>query len=625
MSKDKKKKNQQSSNNSNFVFSIVLFAISFLLYANTIGHDYALDDYMLIKENRFTKAGFDGIGDILTSDMFAGHMEGYKADLSGGRYRPLSQVTLSIEHEIFGLNPHISHFVNAVLFAITPVLIFLVLNLLLKENIQNSDWIKSLPFLAALLFSVHPIHTEVVANIKGRDEIMSLLLVLISFYYFIKYFDFNIKKDLILSLIAFFFALLSKENAITYLAVLPLSIIMFRNTKITDSLKQIIPHIIVAILFIIIRQSIVGGAKVLAVPELMNDSFVGMDFSEKFGTIFITLINYIKLLIIPYPLTYDYYPYHIPKTDLLTILPIVSIVLHLGLVYLAFILYKSKPIVSFSIFYYFITLSIVSNIPFTIGSFMNERFVYMPSIAVSIALAWIISQYITQILNNKKLALGLVLVIAGAYSFITVSRNPVWKDNYTLMTSDVNTSQNSAFGNYGAGVQYYLKLKDEKELKVRKEIFEKGTKHLYKAIEIHPRYANAFVTLGNTYFEYDPKSMDSTLLFYTKAYEVYPGNYDVSLNLGRLHRDFKKDLNAANVYFQNCIRVNQQKWEAYLESGVIYFNMGKFTEALNLFESAYARNNQNPQIIQNLAAAYEATGNNDKAMQYKNLLNKFRK
>lgn len=625
----KNKKNKQKNiykkpNKSYLVFQLILFAISFIVYANTLNNEFALDDYSLIKDNRFTKQGFSGIGDILTKDMFAGIVENYKADLSGGRYRPLSQVSFAIEYEIFGENPFINHLINVLLFGFTVIMIFLVLMNLFNPNSDDEfSWFSSIPFIAALLFAVHPIHTEAVANIKGRDEIMSLLFVLISFYYFIKYYDFKQSKHLYISAVIYFLALLSKENAITYLAVFPLSLIMFRNKKIMDTIKPIIPFLIVSIIFIIIRQSIVGFAKVLETPELMNEPFAGMSFIEKYATIFVTLLIYLKLLFIPYPLTFDYYPYHIEKYTFTNFEPIISIILYLAIIYLAFKYYKTNKIISFSIFYFIITLSIVSNLLFTIGSFMNERFIYMSSIAVSIVVAYLLIDILYKKTNNKNLLIGLLFIIIAVYSIISIDRNTVWKDNYTLFTTDVKTSSNSAFGNFAAGGQYYTKMSEAKTKEEKEKYFKLATQHLYKSLSIYPRYSNAAITLGNTYFVYN-KNIDSTIKYYKLSFDIYPYNPTTSLNLGRLYRDSKNNPQEAEFYFKYSIKATPNYYEPYNDLGALYFRTGQYNLAAENFEKANSLSPNNKLVLSNLAAVYTELGDKEKANMYSALANSIR-
>ena len=182
-----KSKPQNSSIERNRFYLIFLFIFSFIIYGNTFQNEYALDDGIVITQNHFVQKGIAGIPDILTHDSFFGWLKGANNDVAGGRYRPLSLVSFAIENSIFGNNPGASHFINVLLYAVLGMSVFILLNrLLIIKQTQFSNLIH-LPFLTALLFIAHPVHTEAVANIKGRDEILSLLFSIIAIINFICY------------------------------------------------------------------------------------------------------------------------------------------------------------------------------------------------------------------------------------------------------------------------------------------------------------------------------------------------------------------------------------------------------------------------------------------------------
>ena len=102
------KKEHQPSSKILWYFPIFIFICGVFLYANTLNHNYAFDDSIVITENNFTQKGISGIPDLLTKDFFEG-IYGSQLELSGGRYRPLSLVSFAIEWQIFGENPLVSH------------------------------------------------------------------------------------------------------------------------------------------------------------------------------------------------------------------------------------------------------------------------------------------------------------------------------------------------------------------------------------------------------------------------------------------------------------------------------------------------------------------------------------
>ena len=188
--------------------------MSFALYRESIGFGYVLDDVIVLSENSFVQKGFKGIKDILSKESFTGYFGTQKDLVAGSRYRPLSIVSFAIEHEFLGNYPAASHLINILLYAFTACLIFRLFQLF---NISKPDspWYLALPFIGALLFVAHPIHSEAIANIKGRDEILCLLFAIAALISWIRYYDTKSKVHAGASMVWFCLALFSKENAVT--------------------------------------------------------------------------------------------------------------------------------------------------------------------------------------------------------------------------------------------------------------------------------------------------------------------------------------------------------------------------------------------------------------------------
>lgn len=153
----------------------VVFAFAFMLYANTIPNFYCMDDELVTTTDpnyphRLTAKGISAIPQIFKEPYYKDD-QGYAYD-----YRPIVLVTFAIEHSLFGDNSHMSHFINVLLYALLCVLLLRVLSELLK------DYNPLIAFIATLVYAAHPIHTEVVASIKNRDEILALLLAILSLH-----------------------------------------------------------------------------------------------------------------------------------------------------------------------------------------------------------------------------------------------------------------------------------------------------------------------------------------------------------------------------------------------------------------------------------------------------------
>ena len=222
---------------------LVLILLSFIIYSNTLSFDYALDDSMIITKNKFTQDGIKDFKDIMTNDAFTGFFGKQRKLVAGGRYRPLSQLMFAVEKDIFGNKPFAGHLINVILYVLSIVLIYKTLKLLFK-TVKSDRWWFSIPFIASVLFAVHPIHTEVVANIKSRDEILSLLFAFLCLYYSLLFIDKKKTIFLVVSGISMFLGLLSKENAITFLAIIPLCYYMFRKPVASEYLISIFPLIL---------------------------------------------------------------------------------------------------------------------------------------------------------------------------------------------------------------------------------------------------------------------------------------------------------------------------------------------------------------------------------------------
>ncbi len=244
----------------------VLGILVFFLFANTISNGYNLDDELVTRNHKLTSRGLEAVKDIFTSPYYSDDM-GYAYG-----YRPIVHLFFALEHDLFGEKPGVSHFLNVLLYAFAVVLFF---KLLLKWAGE-----KQIVFamLAAILFAIHPIHTEVVDSIKNRDEILAFLFVICAAFSMEKYLIKGKIISLLWMFVFFALAMLSKKSVFPLAVILPLVAIFLKSASLRQvffiSVALLIPAAVVGSELEIIRMSaiFVLGALLIAATFFIRSS-----------------------------------------------------------------------------------------------------------------------------------------------------------------------------------------------------------------------------------------------------------------------------------------------------------------------------------------------------------------
>jgi tetratricopeptide (TPR) repeat protein len=550
---------------------IALLLITFGLYCNTISAGYVLDDLIVITQNSFTHKGFAGIKDILFKDSFVG-FTGMENQLAGGRYRPLSIITFAIEQGVFGGNAQISHFINVMMYCGLVAFLYAFLN----RFVFKDSPLKA--FIAALLFAIHPIHTEVVANIKSRDELMSLLFLLGAMWLTLSH---SLEKrslpKLLVGLFLFFLSLLSKENGLVYFVVVPMLLYYFHKKSIKDAAFSGLPYFVVIVIYFVFRIKLTGF-KMLSNGEILNAPFLYATAAQSFATKVFVMGKYLVMMIWPYPMSYDYSYNQIKYVNLSDVKFLLSFLANVGLLIYAIGKIKGRHILSFCILFYFACMALVTNFVFEVGTAEADRFLFQPSLAFVIAAGFYVVEYVNSNkqkiavrLNTVKIGLATVLVI---YGFITVARNADWKTEDTLFLKDVETSTNSAKTHSNCGVSL-INLSEKAEGQKKTEMLNQAVAHLQKSVAIHPTYVDAWLNLGVAYSRLN--DLTNTEATWLKAKEISPA-----------HPKLPDSFNVLSVlYFNEGFNYNKQQQFAkavisyqkaiqynYKDSAEAWYNVG---------------------------------------------------
>ncbi len=586
--------------------------LGFILYFNTSGHDYCLDDFSSIKENWVVKGGLKNLDLIFSKEYRYGSWNS-----PGSLYRPLALTVFAIEWQIAPDNPALGHLVNILMYSLTGALLWITWRRILANHPPV------LAALAVLIFIAHPVHTEVVANIKSLDEIMSLMFCTISLYSIWKYLERNNGAWLVLSVVSYGLALFSKESAITFLAVFPLTIWFFSNRSIEKNLRISALMLIPAALFLFVRYKVISSQPGKEEFSVLDNFIVGASNSaERLASAFLMCGRYLQTLVWPHPLVHDM---GYPQMKAVTfadwrVLP--GFLVYAGMFVWAVMNLAKKHFLSFAILFYLVTFSLFSNVIITIGTSYGERLLYAPSLGFAFILAYFIVKIFKiddsgQIWNpNGKGSLlwGTVAVIIVAYSALTILRNPAWKDSSALYSADIVTSPNGAKLNYHMGLEETKKGIDEKSGTVTdsSQVY-KGIERYTRAIQLFPQYHDAYGSRGLAYFRL--KKYDQAFDDYQKSLQYRPGDAKVLSNMGFIYF-LRNQLDKAEEVYRESIKSDPRFVDARRNLGAVMAMKKNFPAAIEQWEEALKYDPENVTLLNYIASAYRDMGQPEKGKPY---------
>ena len=603
--KNNHKKGLKSLDTCAVYLALSLVILSLVLYANTIGYGFVYDDSFAIAKNYVTQQGWQGLRTIWTEHYRFGFENG-AAEL----YRPIPLSMFAIEWSLSPNNPSIHHSVNIFLYGLTSWFLFF----LIKEVFQQSTLVS---FLTSIIFVTHPLHTEVVANIKSRDEILAFLFLLIALKYFWIYAKNQVLKPLIFALVAYLMALFSKESAITFLAIFPMSLYFFSKKSLVEVGRLSYPFLAPALLFLISRYQVIGTYGNNAPTDELHNLLVGAtSVSERLSTAFLILGKYLGLLLFPHSLTSDAGYGTISLTDLGDWKVIFSLIIHTSLLIYAFFKTKKRHFLAFCVFFYAITLSLNTNLFLMIGSSYGERFLFTPSLGFCLAIAFLLEKHLAPASNlatknvidflntyQKPLIVGCLLMVV--YSFKTLERNPAWESNLTLMETDVTANPNSIQLNYNYGLEL---------LNITQSMVNPiGINHkistakiaLKRTIENYPSHGEAYGQLGIAF--YLEGNLQAAMDNYQLANQYKSNNPRVYNNMGMLFY-LNKDIESAQIAYEKAIVLDPKMDEAHRNLAGILLVQKKYNRAIESYQKALEYDPYNAEVHYFMGIAFQKQG-----------------
>jgi len=591
------------------VIALVLFVFSFLVYSNTLQHDFALDDDVVFKNNRFAQQGIDGIPDIFAHGFLYGFNQ-----RNNQSYRPLITTVFALEHEFFGTDAHTGHLINVLLYGLTVVLLFLLLAQLFK---QSPIW---MPALMAAVFAAHPIHTEVVANIKGRDDILTCLFMALAFWFFMRHLAQGKPLHMAMGLLSYFACLLTKESAVALIAVFPLLAYFFAHQSWISAFRSSALYVLPLGLYLLIRGMVLDDVVFGEELEVINNGLMAAtNAMDMYATNFVILGKYLWLLIFPHPLSFDYSFSHFPIVGWTDIQAIGSLLVYIGLGVYALMGLKRRDVLSFSVLFYLITLSVTSNLFVKIGCTLGERFLFVPSLAYCIALVVIVERLMKKISGPSQLMRNVVMVICLAlvpFVWKTYDRNKDWKDNITLFSADVDAVPNSARAHFSLASALNNSAPMEPDPAKKGSMLNRAIAGFHTTIDIYPEFTAAWYNMGVAYYTLGDEA--NAQASYERAIELNPKDKQALNNMGVIYFNKKEYANAL-AFFKRAVEADPSFPDPYANIGAAYHNQRDYTNAITYYLKALSIQPRNRGVLSNLSKAYNNIGETEKANYYANL------
>jgi 4-amino-4-deoxy-L-arabinose transferase-like glycosyltransferase len=582
-------------------FPFVIFAAAFLQYANTLSHDYAWDDKLVITANEYTKKGVSGLVEICTNRVSVP----YKSE-----YRPVPQAMFAIEYDLFEARPWAGHFFNILWYALTCALVYNFICFVFPRLHG------SFAFLVALLFAVHPLHVEVVANIKSRDEILALCLGLSSVMLLVKALERMSLKFLLAGSFCFGLAFLSKTNAVTMLPIVAL-VAWYRSPGTAISRKLLLSAgglAVCSLLLVVLIRYLQNTASDQVAAQLnstvLNNIFLWTTRPQTIiPTSLVIVLRYLGLFLYPHPLIHLYGYNQIPLSSWRDGITWAVVA---GMAAVAMILFKTwrrKSLFVFGVAYFVMTYSVYSNLFFYAPDTMADRYLFIPSVGLAILLVTGIFRMAglgrigtpgrvsgphhggtwdglrTLPANfgwKQKLVLAAFGILLCAYFARTFVANRDWANDYTLIYRRIQYMENNAAAQAIYGSMLEKESFEAKSSSVKQEKKLAAMKAFTRAISIYPDFYWAWISIGKIFAE--RQNYDKADLAFLKAQQLEPLSADGYLCLGTL-RLAVKEQDLATTYLEKAILLDPKMEEAYVMLGRAYLqtnqleNLGSMTTA----------------------------------------------
>lgn len=580
-----------------FIQQISVFIIAFAVFSNSIPNGFNIDDgYYTTKDNTIANMGLRAIPMIFTTNTFNDDVN------SAYEYRPVAMLSFALQHQFLDARPATGHFINVLIYSIFCVLVFV---LLYRWFGMSKDWFA---LFIALIYTVHPLHTEVVDNIKNRDELLANLFGFMTLASLWKWHQTAKIRHAVSGIFVFILALLCKKTALTYVALVPMAFYFFSDMPVRKIALLVVVLFTVLIIMLLAQDHFLPNQQRVYL-FIENPFWVGKyPLGVKTATISYILGWYFYLHIIPYPLSFYYGYKHVALFNWSDLLPVLSIVVHLVLLGFIIANFRRKKIFAFGGLFYLVCILPFANTIEPIAGIMGERFTFASSLGYCILLVSSVFYLFGINTDNFSLTkksnylLVTCFLIFISYAAMSIARNTKWESEWILYSNDIKHLQSSAKANI-----LYSELVVEKTNYYRQQISKSSgpekerykdsllmyepdeTQPLLRVLAVEPDLNKILNNLAVIYTRHDSFDLAKKYLLQERQFMGNnPPNEALHYNLGWVYENLSEKqkkssfLDSAINEYKTVLNINRNYSPAYWRLSHVYLNQHDTISALSI-------------------------------------------
>nr|XP_040018143.1 protein O-mannosyl-transferase TMTC3 [Gasterosteus aculeatus aculeatus]XP_040018144.1 protein O-mannosyl-transferase TMTC3 [Gasterosteus aculeatus aculeatus]XP_040018146.1 protein O-mannosyl-transferase TMTC3 [Gasterosteus aculeatus aculeatus]XP_040018147.1 protein O-mannosyl-transferase TMTC3 [Gasterosteus aculeatus aculeatus] len=585
-------------------------------YWNSVSCGFVFDDVSAILDNKDLRPATP-LRNLFLNDFWGTPMAEERSHKS---YRPLTVLTFRLNYLFSELTAASYHLLNVVLHAVVCVLFLRVCRLFLD---------KTSGLVAALLFAVHPIHTEAVTGVVGRAELLSSIFLLAAFLSYTKSTGADrsiVWSPIALTVVLVAAATLCKEQGITVIGIccvhevfvaqgftLPMLLDTLRRFlqgkggfpyAVLQTLLKLIVLVISTLLLVIVRVQVIQS-QLPVFTRFDNPAAVSHTPTRQLTFNYLLPVN-AWLLLNPSELCCDWTMGTIPLVEsLLDLRNLATLVFYASLGLLAYhslrYRHSSARTVIMALSLMVLPFIPASNLFFPVGFVVAERVLYVPSMGFCVLVAHGF-RIVSHKGHLKKISWLVIGVLLTTHAVKTFQRNWDWESEYTLFTSALKVNKNNAklWNNVGHALE-------------NQNNYAKALQYFLQATRVQPDDIGAHMNVGRTYknLNRSKEAEDAYLVAKSLMPQVIPGkkyatrvapnHLNVYINLANLIRANESRLEEADQLYRQAISMRPDFKQAYISRGELLLKMNKLTEARDAYLRALELDRTNADLWYNLA------------------------